>query len=64
MSKEETLTKLVHIASYGGYCEVRTYRCSNCGQCNYVVKTRLDNGNILLPNYCPNCGVKVDREES
>ena len=63
MDKDETLTKLVYVASYGGYCEVRTYRCSNCGQCSHVVKTRLDNGNIVLPNYCPNCGAKMNKEQ-
>jgi len=60
---KDDLTKLVHVASYGGYCEVQTYICSNCGQYTRAVRTQLDNGNIVLPKYCPNCGTKITTYE-
>lgn len=62
MNKDKNLAKLVHVGSYAGYCEVKTYICSNCDQYTRAVRTQLDNGDIVLPKYCPNCGAKMNEE--
>jgi len=33
------------------------YKYYNCGKCKYL----LANNKESLPNYCPNCGEKVDK---
>lgn len=43
-----------------GYPVIDVWYCSECGYC-------IDDGTDdpeLLPNYCPNCGVKMDGEGS
>ena len=33
-----------------------------CSECGYCIVDGTDDPNIL-PNYCPNCGAKMDKEE-
>ena len=33
-----------------------------CSECGYCIVGGTDDPNIL-PNYCPNCGAKMDKEE-
>lgn len=42
---------------------VRDWRCSECGQ--KIIKVRNVDGYCYndKPNYCPNCGAKMDLEE-
>ena len=36
------------------------WACSNCGEWGLMI----DNRGICKSNYCPNCGAKMDKEES
>lgn len=50
-----------------GYAETEdgemalVYDVWNCSECGYTIDDGIDDP-ALLPNYCPNCGAKMDGE--
>lgn len=51
------------IGEADGYADGElVYDVWNCSKCDYCIDDGTDNPE-LLPNYCPNCGAKMDGEE-
>lgn len=51
------------IGEADGYADGElVYDVWNCSKCDYCIDDGTDNPE-LLPNYCPNCGAKMDLEE-
>lgn len=50
------------IGESDGYADGElVYDVWNCSKCDYCIDDGTDNPE-LLPNYCPNCGAKMDEE--
>lgn len=50
------------IGEADGYADGElVYDVWNCSRCDYCIDDGTDNPE-LLPNYCPNCGAKMDGE--
>ena len=55
-----------------GYWYITEYEYINCSECGHMHYTGMDSTNQAkqnlidgkVPNYCPNCGAKMDRTEN
>ena len=60
-----------HVVDAGGYgfeeCKTGKWHCYRCSECKNLCTSFLDYGTFAIgkrPNYCPNCGAKMEVENN